>query len=467
MAQAGFDEGYVKVVDATWADTPRGARPAGAAIRTGKTQIVDDIATDPRFEPLRAEPLARGYRSAIALPLHMNAYIRGALTIYAPLPDAFDGEAASLLTKLAEDLAFGIAALRMRKARDQAELDLKESAEKLRAITEAAQDAVILVDARGAIVYWNSAAVRIFGYSTEVAFGQDLHKFLPPPADQTDAAKGFARFAETGQGPILGRTLELTALRNGGGEFPVEVSVGAVKLGGQWCAVGIVRDITERKRAEAERQLHIETERQAIVNTVQAIALTIEKRDPYTAGHERRVADLGVAIAREMRLPESQVEGLYMAGLIHDVGKIEVPAEILSRPGALSPAQFALVKTHCQAGYDIIKDIPTPWPLAAVALQHHERLDGSGYPNGLKGDDICIEARIMAVADVVEAMMSHRPYRAALGIDAALTEITAGRGTRFDAAAVDACIALFREKGFAFPAAGTKPVFAGRYTSLR
>ncbi len=182
--------------------------------------------------------------------------------------------------------------------------------------------------------------------------------------------------------------------------------------------------------------------------TVAAIASTVEMRDPYTAGHQQRVGKLAVAIARELALPERQIEGLHLAAIVHDVGKIEIPSDILSKPGRLSQLQMQLVRGHVQAGYDIIKGVDFPWPIAQIVLQHHERLDGSGYPNGLMGDAILPEARILVVADVVEAMMSHRPYRAGLGIDAALIEVERNKGRLYDPAAVDACINLFRNKGF-------------------
>jgi len=173
-------------------------------------------------------------------------------------------------------------------------------------------------------------------------------------------------------------------------------------------------------------------------------------RDPYTAGHQRRVGQLAAAIARELGLPEDTMRGIELAASIHDLGKISVPAEILSKPTKLTAIEFMLLKNHAQAGFDIIKDIKFPWPIATMVLQHHERQDGSGYPQGLKGEQILLESRILAVADVVEAMASHRPYREALGIDSALQEIQRGRGTLYDAAVVDACLRLFAEKRFTF-----------------
>jgi len=188
--------------------------------------------------------------------------------------------------------------------------------------------------------------------------------------------------------------------------------------------------------------------RSSMNSTVEAIASMVELRDPYTAGHERRVAQLACAIGKEMGLPERQVEGLRVIGYLHDIGKIAVPAEILSKPTKLTGIELAMVKAHAQAGYDILKNLEFPWPVAQAVLQHHERLDGSGYPQGLAGQDIILEARILMVADVVEAMASHRPYRSAIGLEAALAEITANRGGLYDEKVVDTCIRLFSEKGF-------------------
>ncbi|MDD5181148.1 MAG: HD domain-containing protein, partial [Gallionellaceae bacterium] len=203
-------------------------------------------------------------------------------------------------------------------------------------------------------------------------------------------------------------------------------------------------------RLRQEQQRSAEHVRTGLVGTVQAIASMVEMRDPYTAGHQRRVADLAVAIAVEMGLPEDQVHGLHLAGTIHDLGKVQTPAEILSKPGKLSASEFRLIKDHPQNGYEILKDIEFPWPIAQMVLQHHEKLDGSGYPQGLKGSEILLEAKIMTVADVMEAMSSHRPYRPGLGIETALAEITKGRGTHYDPDAADACVKLFKENRFTF-----------------
>jgi len=211
-----------------------------------------------------------------------------------------------------------------------------------------------------------------------------------------------------------------------------------------------VRLAEERQRAEEElRQSYVKLQR-VLEGTVHTLVAAIEMRDPYTAGHQRRVAQLACAIANEMGLSEEQIEGIRMAALIHDMGKITVPAEILSKPIPLSDHERGLIKNHAQVGHDVLKEMDFPWPLAQIVLQHHERLDGSGYPQGLSDEEIMLEARILAVADVVEAMASYRPYRPARGLDKALEEISQNRGVLYDTEVVDVCLKLFTEKRFKF-----------------
>ncbi len=221
-----------------------------------------------------------------------------------------------------------------------------------------------------------------------------------------------------------------------------EAELGLLKELAGDLAYGIQVIRTRQQRDQAQGALGT-----VLVETVDAISRTVETRDPYTAGHEHRVAELAVAIARKMHIDEFRIEGLRLGGLLHDLGKIAVPAEILNRPGQLTDIEFNLIKQHPQSGYNIIKDVSFPWPVKEMVLQHHERLDGSGYPSGLQGNQIILEARILAVADVVEAITSHRPYRPGLGIDLALKEIRSGRGTIFCEEVVDACLAIF-EEGF-------------------
>jgi putative two-component system response regulator len=205
--------------------------------------------------------------------------------------------------------------------------------------------------------------------------------------------------------------------------------------------------ITKRK-AEDEREAAYRALDKALTDAITAMSKMVEIRDPYTAGHQTRVADLSVAIAWELKLPEERVKYIRIAALIHDIGKIYIPSDILSKPGKLRDMEWQLIKIHAQGSYDILKTIEFPWPIAQIAWQHHERLDGSGYPNGLNADDILLEAKILAVADVVEAMSSYRPYRPALGIKKALDEISRNRGVLYDPSIVDACLKLFSEKRF-------------------
>ncbi len=207
-------------------------------------------------------------------------------------------------------------------------------------------------------------------------------------------------------------------------------------------------EIVERGLAEERLQQSYNRLQQNLDETVNAMSLTVEERDPYTAGHQRRTADLAMQLASQIGLSAHAVKGIHMAGLIHDIGKISIPAEILSKPGRLNAAEIQLIRRHPQAAYDILKKIDFPWPVDLIVLQHHERIDGSGYPQGLTGGETLIEARILCVADVVEAIASHRPYRPALGIDKALAEISANSGRLYDPHVVAACLRLLREESY-------------------
>ncbi|MCP3932997.1 MAG: HD domain-containing protein [Bacteroidetes bacterium] len=210
------------------------------------------------------------------------------------------------------------------------------------------------------------------------------------------------------------------------------------------------QEIEERKLTQKKLNHSYLLLQQSLDELVNAMSLTLEERDPYTAGHQRRTTDLSLAIAREMGLPEHEVKGLQMAGLIHDMGKISVPVEILSKPGRLNDAELQLIKRHPQVAYDILNQIDFPWSVDQIVLQHHEKINGTGYPQGLSGEDILLEARILCVADVVETMETHRPYRPSLGRDAALEEIHKNRGILYDSDVVDACLRLFQENGFQY-----------------
>ncbi len=315
MAQTCLGEQCPILLPLTWDEKKLGICPAGRAISSSATKVVQDIMSDTDANPWREHALQYGFASYIALPLMDGKRAFGALVLFDDKVNIFDADEVSLLEEMAGDLAFGILTLRVKKS-----------------------------------------------------------------------------------------------------------------------------------HSEHEQRLQLN-----MLQTVKAIASIVEMRDPYTSGHQARVAEVARAIARQMGMPEDQVQAIHLAGLLHDLGKISIPAEILSKPGRLNEVEYSLIKMHPQSGYDILKGIDFSWPIAQMVLQHHEHADGSGYPQGLKGEEILPGARILSVADVVEAMSSHRPYRPGLGIDAALEEIIRTRGKFYDPQVVDACVALFREKNYVIP----------------
>jgi len=293
--------------------------------------------------------------------------------------------------------------------------------------------------------YSNPAICSMLGYSQEeldeMAIG-NIHpkELLEYVVSEFEAlAKGEKTLSEG-----------LPCLRKDGTIMYADVKSAQALLDGTECIIGFFTDTTERMLAERERKQNTEKILKAMGDTIKAMAMTVEIKDPYTSGHQQRVSNLATCIAQEMKLTDEQIKGISIAGTIHDIGKMYVPSEILSKPGQLNAIEFALVKMHSQAGYEILKIIEFPWPVAQTVLQHHERMDGSGYPDHLSGKDIILEAKIIAVADVVEAIASHRPYRPALGIDKALDEISRRKGVLYDSNVVDACLTLFNERGFKF-----------------
>jgi PAS domain S-box-containing protein len=295
----------------------------------------------------------------------------------------------------------------------------------------------------------NPRFAEIFGYaSIDELIGRDALSVVA----ENERAAVAGNVDEWLKGVAHSISYSTTALRKDGSTIDVGVHGSRANYQDRPAIIGMLQDISEKKRADDEIKRYIAQLETAFMSTVEVATTMSEMRDPYTAGHERRVAEIAVAIGAELGFDGHRREGLRVAGYLHDIGKIMIPSEILSKPGKLSAVEFQLVKGHSQASYDIMKTVEFPWPVALVALQHHERMDGSGYPQGLKGEAIVLEARIMAVADVVEAMASHRPYRPGLGIDKALSEIERGRGTAYDADVADACLRMFREKRYQLPA---------------
>jgi len=329
--------------------------------------------------------------------------------------------------------------------RRRAEEALRESEILFRSYLENAPDGVYMNDLEGNFLYGNSKCEEIIGYRREELIGKNFLELnlLQEKSLNTAAQLLQANMEGRSTGPD-----EVDLIRKDGRLIPVEINTNVVQHMGQRIVLSFVRDITERRRTAEELQQTFERLRKAINTTIQVMVSAVEIRDPCTSGHQVRSANLARTIATEMGLPPKIIDGLRMAGSIHDIGKLSVPAEILSKPTKLTAIEFSLIKEHSRNGYEMLKDVESPWPLAEIVYQHHERMDGSGYPRNLKGEEILMEARIMAVADVVESMASHRPYRPALGIDAALNEIEKNRGTHYDNTVADACLKLFREKGF-------------------
>jgi len=368
--------------------------------------------------------------------LRLNGQLFDAEVVAIPID--FEGRRAALV--IARDIT----------VRKQAERALQEEQAQTRQIIETARDAFVSMGSDGIITDWNSCAEAMFGWSRKQAIGRKMCETIIPEEFREAHNEGLKHYLATGEGFVFNQYVESTAQHRDGRQFMVELSIVATQTGETTCFNAFIRDVSEQVQAREVLKKNREQLRASLIGTITAISRAAGARDLYTAGHQLRVSQLSKAIAQEMGLGEGQIYGLKLGASIHDIGKINIPAEILAKPTILTETEFMLVKNHSQIGYEILKDIVFPWPVADIAYQHHERLDGSGYPQGLKGDEICLEARIVAVADVVEAMSNHRPYRPALGVKAALQEIEKNRGKLFDSVAVDACLTLCREKNFSF-----------------
>lgn len=301
----------------------------------------------------------------------------------------------------------------------------------------------------GELVYVNPRFAGMFGYAAESDLtGRKVQDFV----SQNWRGQVVENMNRRLTGDCDLTHYQFVALRRDGTEFEASVD-GAVSIyQGRPALVGLIEDLSDRRKTADALKVYVSRLELAVLGTVQVASSMVEMRDPYTAGHERRVGEIAAAVGQKMKLDSHCIDGLRIVGQVHDIGKIGIPAEILSKPGRLSRSEMDLIREHAQKGYEILKTVEYPWPIAEAVLQHHERMDGSGYPQGLSGDAINIEARIMAVADTIEAMSAHRPYRAGLGIDAALREIERGNGIEYDPATADACLTLFREDGFELPA---------------
>jgi len=382
--------------------------------------------------------------------MELFARVRSLLKVkaYNDLMSNYRKELASEISRRTEELKHVLENLQQEiTERKQAEERLYRANAFLDSIVENIPIMLFLKDAQELkFIRFNRAGEELLGYSSEDLLGKSDYDFFPKEnadffTEKDRAVLRGREIVDIPEEPIQTRTKGERILHTK--KVPIMNERGEPKY-----LLGISEDITERKRAEEKLQQTLENLRKAFIASIHIMVSAVEARDPYTAGHQVRSANLARCIATEMGLPHEKIEGLRMAGSIHDIGKLSIPAEILSKPTKLTNIEFSLIKEHSQKGYEMLKDVESPWPLAEIVYQHHERMNGSGYPRNLKGDAIIMEARILAVADVVESMASHRPYRPAIGIDAALEEIKKNKGILYDDAVADACLRLFREKGF-------------------
>ena len=337
----------------------------------------------------------------------------------------------------------------------KAESALKSSEESYRLLAESVNDLIWKADLDLKFTYVSQSVIRMLGYSPEELLNVKIEKLLTK-----DSIRRLHEFynkvihKKEGNNHINSKSqmIELEQVKKSGATVWTEISVSLIYDSNKHVNgfMGVTRNITERKTAEKKIAQSFKDLRNLLEASIQAMGKATEIKDPYTAGHQRRVSILSYEISKRMNLPEEKCEGVRLAAAIHDFGKIYVPAEILSKPGILSENELCIIKSHPEVGFDILKTIDFPWPIAKIVLQHHERINGSGYPNGIKGDKISIEAKIISVADVVEAMASHRPYRPALGLKEAIKEIKKNKGILYDPKVVDICIEIITSVNFKF-----------------
>ena len=387
-------------------------------------------------------PIANQYMQAFARALDSGALQEFIYTLpHGGVEKHFEAR----VLRMEEDTVISI--VRDVSAQWRAQLETAQSEERFRILFDQVITGIYVIQ-EGRFSFVNRRFAQMFGYdSPQDMLGRDALSVVAESS--RELMNENLRPLVTGEGnPVA---FVSVGLRKDGSTFDMGSQGSVATFAGTPAVVGMAQDISEKKRAEDQAARYLAQLQTAFMRTVEVATTIGEMRDPYTAGHEKRVAKIAMAIGAELGFDAQRIEGLRVAGYLHDVGKVTIPAEILSKPGKLSAVEYELIKGHAQASYDILKDVDFPWPVAQVALQHHERIDGSGYPQGLKGEAILFEARILAVADTLEAMSSHRPYRAGLGQDKALAEIERGRGISYDPAVVDACLQLFREKGYVLP----------------
>ncbi len=425
-----------------------GRGPTGMSISESQPYWCQDFLNDPATAPWHERAARHGWAALASLPLRRGGVVIGSFVLYSGDAYPFDEDARHLLDEMAADISFALDNFAREAQRKRAEDGMRAAEEQFRGLVEQSIAGIYIIQ-DGKFVYMNERNAEIVGQgSSEELIGSDSLLWI----DAADRAMVGDNMRRLLVGDAQSVAMEFRVLRHDGVAIQVGANAARATHMGRPAVIGLLQDISEKKRAKEEILRYDAQLKTAFMSTVEVATIISEMRDPYTAGHERRVAEIAVAIGAELGFDAHRQEGLQVAGHLHDIGKITIPSEILSKPGKLSPIEYQLVQGHVQASFDVLKGVEFPWPVAQIALQHHERMDGSGYPQGLKGEAILLEARIMAVADVVEAMSSHRPYRPGLGIESALAEIERGRGSAYDVAVADACLQLFREKRYQLPA---------------
>ncbi|MCW8806885.1 MAG: PAS domain S-box protein [Rhodanobacter sp.] len=441
---AGYLDGIEISLDA---GSPFGQGPVGIAVREEQPAWFEDFQNDPRTAPWHERCARFGLIAGAALPLRCSGAVIAVVALYAGLARVFDEATRDLLERMAADVGFALEKFEHAAARAQALNELRESEQRYRGLVEQSIAGVYLIQDEE-LVYVNPRMAEMLGYdAAEELLGQNP-LVIVAEKDRGKVAENI-RLRIDGDVDRLGYSFK--ALCKHGSTIDIGAHGARATYRGRPAIIGMMQDITEKVRTEELTRRHMAQLESAFMSTVQMATNLTDVRDSYTSGHARRVGEIAAVIGAEIGFDARQQQGLLVAGSLHDIGKITIPMEILCNLDPLTPVERELIRKHPRTGYDILKGIDLPWPVAEVAYQHHERMDGSGYPQGLRGDDIIIEARIVMVADVVESMSQARPYRLGLGIDRALAEIERGIGTLYDAVVAGACLRLFRNSGFALP----------------
>ena len=411
-----------------------GAWPASEAATSGEI-VIRDLAADD-VDELSRVGAAHGWRVVAALPISRRGSVVATLSLYSAEENFFNETMRPLFDEMVKDLSFALGLFEDRRRHQRTELALRRSEERFRGVVE--QSVVgIYVARNGRFELGNARAASMLGFDSVASMiGAREDSIVVSTNEQLASDSSY--FIESEYERVV------TVPREDGAVAHLWISSVPIAEHGSQAQLGIIDDVTALVERDILTATHFREISSLLHATVSMATSISEQRDPYTAGHQSRVAEIAARIGLAMDLDADQIEGLRVAGQLHDIGKISIPSEILTRPGRLSDMERRLIQLHPQSGYDILCDIPFPWPVAEVALQHHERMDGSGYPHGLTEPDILLEARIVAVADVMEAMSSHRPYRASLGPEAAIAEIESGAGSLYDADVAAHCVRLAR-----------------------